>query len=113
MLQHNDYIFFLAYIDSPKFVPSKESDLEKQEKENEKDGEKDDFHINEAFEAGGNFIDDDFGLSLQQESEHIRQQQILIEQEVHNIEIRIYVRKKLILFIGYLQLPCINFLELL
>ena len=34
------------------------------------------------FESGGNFIDDDFGLSLQQESEHIRQQQILIEQEV-------------------------------
>ena len=34
------------------------------------------------FEGGGNFIDDDFGLSLQQESEHIRQQQLLIEQEV-------------------------------
>ena len=34
------------------------------------------------FEAAENFIDDDFGLSLQQESEHIRQQQLLIEQEV-------------------------------
>ena len=30
------------------------------------------------FEAGGNYIDDDFGISLQQESEHIRQQQLLI-----------------------------------
>ena len=44
----------------------------------EKDSE---FALND-FEAGGNFIDDDFGLSLQQESEHIRQQQLLIEQEV-------------------------------
>ena len=44
----------------------------------EKDSE---FALND-FEASGNFIDDDFGLSLQQESEHIRQQQLLIEQEV-------------------------------
>ncbi len=34
--------------------------------------------------AEGNFIDDDFGLSsIRQESEQIRQQQLLIEQEVN------------------------------
>ena len=33
------------------------------------------------FEAG-DFIDDDFGLSLKLESEKIRQKQLLIEQEV-------------------------------
>ena len=38
------------------------------------------------FEAGGNYIDDDFGISLQQESEHIRQQQLLIEQEISRIQ---------------------------
>merc|ERR1719300_1577783 len=34
----------------------------------------------------GVFIDDDFGLSLQQESEQIRQQQILIEKEISRIQ---------------------------
>ena len=40
----------------------------------------------------GVFIDDDFGLSLQQESENIRQQQMLIEKEISRIqeESRIY-----------------------
>jgi len=33
----------------------------------------------------GDFIDDDFGLSIRQESEKLRQQQLLIEQEVRHI----------------------------
>ena len=42
--------------------------------------------------ADGVFIDDDFGVSLQQESENIRQQQMLIEKEISRIqeESRIY-----------------------
>ncbi len=38
-----------------------------------------------ASEAGDSFIDDDFGLSsIRRESEQIRQQQLLIEQEVRS-----------------------------
>ena len=37
--------------------------------------------MNEDFEAG-DFIDDDFGLSLKLEAENIRQKQMQIEQEV-------------------------------
>ena len=37
--------------------------------------------MNEDFEAG-DFIDDDFGLSLKLEAEKIRQKQMQIEQEV-------------------------------
>jgi len=36
------------------------------------------------FDAG-DFIDDDFGLSIRQESEKLRQQQLLIEQEVRRM----------------------------
>ena len=37
-------------------------------------------------EAGGDFIDDDFGLSIKKEWEHLRQQQMLIEEEINNIQ---------------------------
>ena len=33
-------------------------------------------------ESDGDFIDDDFGLSIKKEWEHLRQQQMLIEEEV-------------------------------
>lgn len=33
----------------------------------------------------GDFIDDDFGLSLKKEWDHLRQQQMLIEEEVKTI----------------------------
>ena len=51
--------------------------------------------VTEATE-GGVFIDDDFGLSLQQESEQIRQQQILIEKEISRIqeESRLYYEQQ-------------------
>ena len=37
--------------------------------------------VSDAHDSG-DFIDDDFGLSIRQESEKLRQQQLLIEQEV-------------------------------
>jgi len=51
--------------------------------------------VTEATE-GGVFIDDDFGLSLQQESEQIRRRQILIEKEISRIqeESRLYYEQQ-------------------
>ena len=34
----------------------------------------------------GDFIDDDFGLSIKREWEHLRQQQLRIEEEISNIQ---------------------------
>ena len=76
-------LYLFLFIDSPdyKLNQNKETKIATTNVTEEKDSE----FVMHDFEAGGNFIDDDFGLSLQQESEHIRQQQLLIEQEV-NIE---------------------------
>jgi len=43
------------------------------------------FELDRPFEGlldHGDFIDDDFGLSIRQESEKLRQQQLLVEEEV-------------------------------
>ena len=74
----------IFHVDSPDYKSNQNKEMKITTTTNVSEEKDSEFGMQD-FEAGGNFIDDDFGLSLQQESEHIRQQQLLIEQEVKNI----------------------------
>ena len=46
---------------------------------------------NATTNTDGDFIDDDFGLSIKREWEHLRQQQLRIEEEVSTANLKLHI----------------------
>ena len=73
-----DFLFFVVVVDA---LPSKEP-LKAVENIAPKENKLDPVEDNATTNTDGDFIDDDFGLSIKREWEHLRQQQLRIEEEV-------------------------------